>query len=97
MCTIKRPVNYPKYKAENGWLLVGAHCQDGAGTLFLTDLPLKAVNGLIIYINDQITFKLPTLQDQKSLALCWSWFLWHSSDVIATILAQKGSQYIVYV
>jgi len=37
------------------------------------------------------------MHDQKSLMLHWRWFLGGGSDIVPSILAQKGGQCIYYV
>jgi len=36
------------------------------------------------------------MQDQKSLTLCWPYFLGGSSDIVFNMFAHKGHQYSNY-
>ena len=59
--------DYQWWNAKNRWCSCDAHFHEGAQSVSLSFFPIKAANTLIIYKNDDITFDLPDLQDQKSL------------------------------
>jgi len=56
--------DYRGWMAKNLWHSVDAHFHDGAGSVSLSLVLLKAAYSLIIYTNDQISFELPDLQHQ---------------------------------
>jgi hypothetical protein len=62
-------VNYRTYKTTNRCLSVDAHVKNGAVTVWLFLLPIKAANTLVMHNNYQVTIEIPYLQDHKSLGL----------------------------
>jgi len=70
----KSLVNYHTYKTTNLWRSVSAHAKNGAVTVLLSLLPIKAASTSVMHNNDQVTGELPYLQDHKSLMLCWRSF-----------------------
>jgi len=48
--------------------------QNGAATVSLSPLPIKAANMSVMHKHDHTTFQLPYVQDQKLLMLCWCSF-----------------------
>jgi len=75
-------VNYRTYKTTNRWRSVDAHAKNGAVTVLLSLLPIKAANTHVMHNNDQVTCELPYLQDHKSLMLGWRsfWCIVHSTS-----------------
>jgi len=53
------------------WRSVDAHAKNGAVTVLLSLLPIKAANTCVMHNNDQVTGELPYLQDHKLLTLRW--------------------------
>jgi len=74
MSATNRNMNYPRFKAKNGWPYFDPHSQNGVVRVLLLLLPIKAANQSVIHNSDQITVQLPYLQDHKSLMLCWRLF-----------------------
>jgi hypothetical protein len=66
--------NYHSYKTKNCWRSVDPHFQNGAVTMSLAVLPIKAVSTTVMLDSDEITSQLRYLQDQKSLKLRWHSF-----------------------
>jgi len=64
-------MDYPGWIAKNRWHSIDAHVHDGAGSMSLSHFAMKAANTLNIYSKDQIAFKLPDIQDQDLMTLCW--------------------------
>ena len=54
--------NYHTQKTKNHWSSVYAHSQNGAVTVLLFFLAIKAANTLLMPNNNQITIQLPYLQ-----------------------------------
>jgi len=63
--------DYQWWTAKNRWHSFDAHLHGGARSVSLSSFPLKAATTWFIYRNDNITFDLPDLRDQKSLTLRW--------------------------
>jgi len=95
--TTKSRFDYPTYRTKNRWPSVDAHFQDVAVSVFLTLLPIKDTNTLIMCIHYQVTFLLPDLQDQKSLTLCWHSFSRWGRERVAFFFPYKGCQNFYYV
>jgi len=83
---------YPTYRTKNCWRSVDAHLHDGAGSVFLTLLPIKDANTLIMCIHYQVAFLLPDLQDQKSLMLRWRSFSRWGRERVAFFFPYTGCQ-----
>ena len=64
-------IDYPICKAKTHWHFIDVHFQNGAVTMALSLLALKATDMLFMHNSNQITFQLHYLQDQKSLILHW--------------------------
>ena len=88
--------NYVTYKTKNCWSSVDAHFQNGAETVLLPLLPIKAANTAIILNYYQLSFELPDLRDQKLLTLYWRSLSWWCNEDILHCFDYTGSQYIVY-
>jgi len=58
----------------NCWRSVEAHCHDGAGSMSLPLLSLKERNTSVMTIFNQSPLRLPKMQIQTSLKLCWRSF-----------------------
>jgi len=56
-----------------------------------------AANSLFIGVCDQEPFRLPGMQDQISLMLCWRSFSWWGRERVAFSFAYKRYQYFHYV
>ena len=89
--------NYLTYMTKIRWCSVDAHFQNGAVTISLPVLPIKAGNTMDMSIRDNIGSLLPYLPDQNSLTLRWRSFSEWGSDCIAFFIAYKGWQYDCYV
>jgi len=74
MTATNRNMNYPKCEAENCWRSIDTNSQNGAVTVFLSLLPMKASNTSVMHNSDRITVKLPYLQNHKLLTLHWHSF-----------------------
>jgi len=95
--TTKSRFYYPTHRTKNHWRSIDAHFQDGAGSVFLTLLPIKDANTLIMRIHYQVAFLLPDLQDQKLLTLRWRSFWRWGRECVAFCFAYSGCQHIDYV
>jgi len=63
----KRHLDYPWCKTKNCWCSIDAHFQDGAGSMSLLFLPLKAANTSSMDVSNQSQLILPKMQSQS----CW--------------------------
>jgi len=59
-------------------------------------LPTKAADEWIVGYRSSVALGLSKMQDQKLLKLCWHSFLDGGSDIITSISAHNGGQYIEY-
>jgi len=73
-----------------------AHFHNGAVTLPVSFLPIKAANTLVMHNSEQISFQLPYLKDLKSLMLSWHSFPECGSDRVTLSYALKCCQYDAY-
>ena len=82
MSATHRNINYPRCVAGYCWRSDDAHSQNGAVTVWLSLLPIKAANTSVMHNSDQITVELPYIQNHKSLILRWPSFQWivHSTS-----------------
>ena len=48
-----------------------------------------------MYSNDQVTFQLPDLQDQKLVSLCWCSFSQWGREGVASSSTYKDDQYVI--
>jgi hypothetical protein len=67
--TTKSLVNYRTFKSTNRGCSVDPHAKNGAATVLLSLLPIKATNMSVMHNNYQVTGDLPYLQDPKLLTL----------------------------
>jgi len=88
----KLNLNYLTYMTKICWGSVDTHFQNGAVTVSLTLLPIKASNMMVMWISDQVDLELPYLHDRKSETLLWHSFSEWGSDRVAFFLAYKGCQ-----
>jgi len=65
----KQHFQYLTYKTKNCECSVDTHFRNGAVTKSLSLLPTNAVYTSVMHNSDQITFQLPYIQDQKSVAV----------------------------
>jgi len=94
MAATGRHFDSPRCKAANRWCSVDAHFQNGAVTMSISLLPVKATNTSVTCSSDQVTFRLHHLQDQKSWLPGWHSFLGCGSDNATSYFAYTASQYI---
>ena len=90
--TTKSRFYYPTYRTKNRWRSIDGHFEDGVGSVFLTLLPIKDANTLIMCIHYQVAFLLPDLQDQKSLTLRWCSFSRWGRERVAFFFPYTGCQ-----
>jgi len=64
-------------------------------TISISLLPIKTAISFIMANYYQITWQLPDLEDEKSVALCWPSFSWWGNEDITHCCTWKGLQYIV--
>jgi len=88
--------DYRWWKPKNCWQCIDAHFHDRARSVSLSVLPLKEANTLIMYNNDQVTFQLPDLQDQKLLTLCRRSFSEWGREGVTLSFAHTGNLYLIY-
>jgi len=55
MSTTNRNINYPRHETKNRWPSVDTHIQNGAVTMLLTLMRIKAANISVMHSRDQIT------------------------------------------
>jgi len=68
------PTDYPRYMTTNCWHSVNAHFHDGAGSILLSLLPIKAANTSFMTIHNLSPPRLPIIHDQEWLTLRWRSF-----------------------
>jgi len=76
------------------WCSIDAHFQNGAVTVSLSLLLIKAANTLVIHNSEQIASHLSYLQHWELLMLRWRSFSEWGCDCVAITFAYKGCQYI---
>jgi len=89
-------LNYQIRKTKNCWHSMDAHFQDGVGSVSLLFLPLMAANVSSMDGCNQSECRLPKIQTQQLLTLCWRSFSEWGSDCVAFSFAYKGCQYVGY-
>jgi len=88
--------NYHTYKTKNRWRSVDAYSHNGAVTVMLMFLPIKAANTSVMPNSKQIAIRLLYLQDKKPCTLRWRSFSGGGSEIVAAIFTHKGGQYFDY-
>jgi len=88
-------LDIPRCTARNHWRSFNTHFQNGAMTVSLSLLPIKAAVTFIMPNHYQITYILPYLKDQKSLMLRWHSFPWWGKEDVTHCFAWSGHQNIV--
>jgi len=81
---------------KNCWRSIDAHCQDAAGSVLLSHLPLWAANTWFMTTSNLSPCRLPKIHDQEWLTLRWRSFSWWGRQRFTVSFAYKGSQYFVY-
>jgi len=87
-------INYPRCETLHCWCSVDTHFQDGAGSMSLLVLPIKHANTSVMTIRNLWPLRLPKMQDQKLLTLCWRSFSGWCREHLSPFFAYKGSHYI---
>jgi len=64
-------LNYPTYKTKNRWRTVDAEFQNGSGSVSLAPLPIKPANTTSMNNLNQLSCRLPMIQDWEQLTLGW--------------------------
>jgi hypothetical protein len=74
MSAINLNINDRRCESYNSWRSVDAHSQNGAMTVLLSLLPIKAANTWLMPNSDQSTVELPYLHNHESWMLRWCSF-----------------------
>jgi len=82
-------LDYPICETLHRWHLVDAHSQDGAGSMSLPLVPLKAANTSFMTICNQSPLRLPKMQDQISLTLRWPSYPGWAWECVSPFLIRK--------
>jgi len=69
-----RPPDYRKYMTKNGWRSIDAHCHDGAGSVSLSLLSIKAASTSFMTSCNLSSPRLLKIHDQESWTLRWRSF-----------------------
>ena len=81
---------------KNCWPSIDAYFHDGAGSMLLCLLPIKAANTSFMTICNLLPPRLPKIHNQESLTLHWHSFSWWGREHFTIIFDYKGSEYFVY-
>jgi len=81
---------------NNCWRSVDAHFHNGAGSVLISLLSIKAANTLFLSICSLLPPRLPQIHDQESLTLRWRSFSWWGRVGFTFYFVYKGSKYFVY-
>jgi len=76
--------------------IVDTHFHDGAGSVLLSLLRIKAANTSFMTICNLSHPRLPKVHDQALLRLCWSSCSWWGRECFTFSFTYKGSQYFIY-
>jgi len=88
--------DWPWWKTYNRWHSIDAHFHDGAGSVSLSCLRIKAANDLFMTICNLSPPRLPKIHLQELLTLRWHPFSRWGRECFTFSFASKGSQYFVY-
>jgi len=88
--------NYHTYKTTNRWCCIDAHFQNGAGSMMRLFFTWKAANTSFMNGCNQSSPRLPKMDTEKLLMLCWRSFSEWGSDCVVYSFAQKGCQCVGY-
>jgi len=94
MAAIICQLDYPRCKTKNRWRSVDAHFQNGAGSVSLSLLHIKAAYTSFMNVCIQLPLRLPKVQDQKSLTRGWLSFSGWGRERFSLVFDYKGGQYI---
>jgi len=78
------------------WHSVDAHFEDGAGSISLSLLPIKAVNNQDMTMCNLLPPRLHMIYYQQSLTFRWRLFSWWGMEGIVICFANNGSQKFLY-
>jgi len=94
MSAIICQLDYPRCKTNNRWRSVDAHFQNGAGSVSLSLLHIKAAYISFMNVCIQLPLELPKVHDQKSLTRRWLSFSGWGREWVSLVFDYKGGQYI---
>jgi hypothetical protein len=94
MAAIIRQLDYRRWKTKNCWHSIDAHFQNGAGSVSLSLVLIKAAYTSFMNVCIQLPLRLPKIQDQKSLTCHWLSFPGWGRERFALVSNYKGGQYI---
>jgi len=80
---------------KNSWCSIDARLQDTAGSMSLLFWPIKAPNIRWMDVYNQLQHKLPNMQRQKLLTLCWCSFSGCGREHVAVVFPTNGCQYLM--
>jgi len=80
--------------ANNRWHSVETHFQDGAGSVSLSRLTMKAVNTSFMAVCNLLPLRLPRIHEQQSLMLHWRSFSGLGRECGSVWFNHWGGQYI---
>jgi len=93
MSVIIRQLHYPRLKTKNCWRSVDAHMQNGAGSVSLFLLRIKAADTSFMNVQIQLPLRLPKVQDQKSSTRRWLSFSGWGRERFSLVFDHKGGRY----
>ena len=94
MSAIIRQFDYPRCHTKNRWCSVDPHFQNGAGSVSLFILRIKAADTSCMNVYIQLLLGLPKVQDQKSLTLSWLLFSGWGREQFSLVFDHESGQYI---
>ena len=93
MSAIKRHLDYPRCKTKNCWSCIETQFYDGAGSVSLPLLPIKAANTSSINVGNQSPLRLPKMHNQQWLTLWWCCLRWCGRQPVSPHFDYEGGQY----
>ena len=91
---MKSLINYLTYNTGDLWRSVDAYFPNGVGCVALSLLPIKVANASFMNCCNQSPLRLPKVQDQISVMLCWHPFSWRGRGCVSFCLYYKSAEYI---
>jgi hypothetical protein len=94
MSAIIREVAYPRFKTKHPWHYIDTDFQNGAGSVSLALLHIKAAYTSFMNVCIKLPLRLPKVQDQKPLTCGWLSFSGWGRERFSRLFDNKGGQFI---
>jgi hypothetical protein len=96
LCATSRTADDSRYMTKKRWSSVDSHFHDGARSIWLSVLPIKAAKTSVMAISNLSPRRLPKIHDQESLTLRWRSLSWCGREHFTVSFGDNGCENCVY-